>query len=223
MGYKIAIDGPSGAGKGYVAQSIASRLGILNIDTGAMYRAFAFYCNQNDIDVKDEKCVNDALKNVDIFIQYIDNMIKVFLNGTDISNKIRTEEIGAMASKVSTYPNVRGYMLEKQRMLAGNNNVVTEGRDIGTVVFPDAELKIFLTASVETRAYRRYKDLVIKNKNITFEQVLEDIKRRDESDTTRKISPLLKTDDMIEIDSTNLDKEQVVEKVLEEIRRKGLI
>ena len=223
MGYKIAIDGPSGAGKGYVAQSIAGKLGILNIDTGAMYRSFALYCKYNNINIDDEKTISAILKNVDIDIKCINNIIRAFLNGEDVSDKIRTEEIGMLASKVSALPKVRKYMLQRQRMLAGNNNVVTEGRDIGSVVFPDADLKIFLTATSEVRAQRRYKDLLAKNITITYEQVLEDIKKRDEADLTRKISPLIKTDDMIQIDSTNLTKEQVVEKVLELVRRKGLI
>ena len=223
MGYKIAIDGPSGAGKGFVAQSIANKLGILNIDTGAMYRSFALYCKRNNINIEDEKTINEALKKVEIDIKCINNIVIAFLNGEDVSSQIRTEEIGFLASKVSTFSTVRQYMLERQRRLAGENNVVTEGRDIGTVVFPDAELKIFLTASSEVRAKRRYIDLIAKNPSVTYEQVLQDIKRRDESDVTRKISPLVKTDDMIEIDTTHLTKEQVVENVLEQVKRKGLV
>lgn len=223
MGYKISIDGPSGAGKGCVAKSISERLGVLNIDTGAMYRAFALYCNRNNIDVQDENAVVQALSQVNINLETVNSEIKVILNGEDVSSYIRNEQIGYLASKVSTFIQVREYMKNKQRTLADEHNVVTEGRDIGSVVFPDAELKIYLTADVETRAERRYKDLLLKNKEITFEQVLEDIKRRDFSDTTRAISPLVKTEDMIEIDNTNMSKEQVVERVLELVKEKGLV
>lgn len=223
MGYKISIDGPSGAGKGCVAKSLSDRLGILNIDTGAMYRAFALYCKQTNVDVEDELKVKQALGNVDINLEPCIQGIRVLLNGSDVSKDIRNEQIGLMASKVSTIGIVREYMKKKQISLAGNHNVVAEGRDIGSIVFPDAELKIYLTADVETRAYRRYKDLLEKNKDVTFEQVLEDIKRRDASDKTRKISPLVKTEDMIEIDNTNLSKEQVIEIVLELVARKGLV
>ncbi|MBQ8044398.1 MAG: (d)CMP kinase [Clostridia bacterium] len=223
MGYKISIDGPSGAGKGCVAKSLSEKLGILNIDTGAMYRAFALYCNQTNVDVENEAKVKEIIGNVDINLEPGDNGLKVFLNGEDVSGNIRNEQIGMLAAKVSVIPEVREYMKQKQRALAGSHNVVTEGRDIGSVVFQDAELKIYLTADVDTRAHRRHKDLLLKNKDITFEQVLRDIKRRDESDKTRKISPLIKTEDMIEIDNTSLSKEQVVEKVLQLVASKGLV
>lgn len=223
MGYKIAIDGPSGAGKGCVAKSLSDKLGILNIDTGAMYRAFSLYCKQTNVDVENESKVKEIISCVDINLQPGNNGLKVILNGEDVSGDIRNEQIGMIAAKVSIIPEVREYMKQKQRNLAGNHNVVAEGRDIGSVVFPDADLKIYLTADVETRAHRRHKDLLLKNKDIKFEQVLEDIKRRDESDRTRKISPLIKTEDMIEIDNTNLSKEQVVEKVLQLVARKGLV
>ena len=223
MGYKISIDGPSGAGKGCVAKSVSERLNILNIDTGAMYRALALYCIESNVDVGNADEVIGILDNVDIYLENENSVVKVFLNNIDISSKIRTEQIGFAASKVASIIRVREYMREKQRKIAGSQNVIAEGRDIGSVVFPDAELKIYLTADVKTRADRRYKDLVAKNKDITFEQVLEDIKKRDESDKTRTISPLVKTDDMIEIDNTNMSKEAVVEKVLELVRQKGLV
>lgn len=223
MGYKISIDGPSGAGKGYVAKSLAEKLGILNIDTGAMYRTLALYCKQNDINVEDENEVSKIIEKVDITIEPLKEGFKVLLNNTDVSGEIRNEQIALLASKVSALSIVREYMKFKQRKIAGNYNVVAEGRDIGSVIFPDADLKIYLTADVDARAYRRYNDLLVKNKEITFEQVLEDIKRRDELDRTRKISPLVKTKDMIEIDNTNLSKEQVIEKVLELVARKGLV
>ena len=223
MGYKIAIDGPSGTGKGHVARVVSKILGIVNIDTGAMYRAFALYCNENNVNLEDTKAINEALENVEIEFEHNNDKMKVLLNGKDVSDAIRTEQVGYMASKVSAIVEIRQYMVKKQRELAGTNNVLMEGRDIGSVVFPDAELKIYLTADADVRAHRRYKDLVLKNKDVTFEQVLEDIKRRDELDKTKAISPLIKTEDMIEIDSTNLSKEQVVEKVLELVKEKGLV
>lgn len=223
MGYKISIDGPSGAGKGCVAKSVSEKLNILNIDTGAMYRALALYCIENNVNIENETDVINVLKDVDIYLENENATVKVFLNGKDISNSIRTEEIGFVASKVAAIIPVREYMRENQRKLAGTQNVVAEGRDIGSVVFPNAELKIYLTADVKTRAERRYKDLLVKNKDITFEQVLEDIKKRDESDRTRPISPLVKTEDMIEIDNTNMSKEAVVERVLELVKQKGLV
>lgn len=223
MGYKIAIDGPSGTGKGYVARIVSKMLGIVNIDTGAMYRAFALYCEENNINLDNLSDINNALKNVEIRFEHNIDTVKVFLNGKDVSETIRTEEVGMLASKVSAIAEVRQDMVKRQRELAGTSNVLMEGRDIGSVVFPDAELKIYLTAEPLVRAERRYKDLVLKNKEVTFEQVLEDIKRRDELDKTKAISPLIKTEDMIEIDSTNLSKEQVVERVLELIKSKGLV
>lgn len=223
MGYKIAIDGPSGTGKGYVARVVSGILGIVNIDTGAMYRAFALYCSENNVNIHEENEIKEALANVNINFEHTNNGLKIMLNGKDVSQSIRTEQVGFLASKVSSIVQVREYMVEKQRNLAGENNVLMEGRDIGSVVFPDAELKIYLTAEPKTRAERRYNELVLKGENVTFDQVLEDIQRRDEADKTKAISPLIKTEDMIEIDSTNLSKEQVVKRVLELLKDKGLV
>ena len=203
MGYKIAIDGPSGTGKGFVAHEISKRLGFMYVDTGAMYRAFGLYCENNNINTDDDKQVREALNNAEITFAYDKDVLKIYLNGIDVSNVIRTEQVGKLASIVSAIPEVRQDMVKRQRELAGANNVVMEGRDIGSVVFPNAELKIFLTAEASVRAERRYKDLVLKNKNVTFEEVFDDIKRRDEKDMTKAISPLIKTDDMIELDTTN--------------------
>ncbi len=223
MGYKISIDGPSGAGKGCVAKGLSERLDVLNIDTGAMYRTLALYCIENGINVHNENDVISILNDVDIYLRNENNQVKAYLNDIDVSSKIRTEQVGLVAAKVSSILDVREYMREKQRAMAGTQNVVAEGRDIGSVVFPDANLKIFLTAAVETRAKRRYKDMLEKNKQTTYEEVLEYIKQRDELDRTRKISPLIKTEDMVEIDNTNMTKQEVVEKVLELIKEKGLV
>jgi len=223
MGYKITIDGPSGTGKGFVAREISKVLGILNIDTGAMYRAFALYCYQNNVDLEDELEVKNALDTADIRFVYNDGELGVLLDAVCVTDKIRTEKIGFLASKVSAIPCVRQVMVEKQRKMAGSNNVLMEGRDIGSVVFPDAELKIFLTADATIRAKRRYNDLVLKNPEITLEQVKEDIKRRDFEDIHKGVSPLIKTKDMIELDTTNLSKQQVLDEVLKLVKDKGLV
>ncbi len=224
MGYKIAIDGPAGAGKGFVASTVAKKLDYLYIDTGAMYRAFGLYVSRNKIDINDEEKIEEALKNTDIKLVYDKNKnLKVYLNEEDVSQDIRTEQIGILSSVVSALPIVRKYMTESQRGLAGKNNVVMEGRDIGSVVFPDAELKIFLTASREERAKRRLQDLLEKGRKTTYGEVLDSIRKRDELDTTKKISPLIKTDDMIEIDSTFLTKDEVIDRVIKLVKGKGLI
>lgn len=221
MGYKITIDGPAGSGKGYLAQELSTRLGLLNIDTGAMYRAFTLYCKENNINLDNKSAVIKALNEAGIDFKYEGNILKIHLNGKDVSGSIRTEEIGLLASVVSAIPEVRKFMVTLQREIAGTHNIVMEGRDIGSVVFPDADLKIFLTASAKTRAQRRYKDLLLKNKSVTIEEVLESIKIRDQADINKSISPLVKTEDMIEIDTTDLDKKQVVEEVLKLVAKKG--
>lgn len=224
MGYKIAIDGPAGSGKGFVASNVAKKLDCLYIDTGAMYRAFGLYVSRNKIDINDEEKIEEALKNTDIKLVYDENKnLKVYLNEEDVSQDIRTEQIGILSSVVSALPIVRKYMTESQRGLAGKNNVVMEGRDIGSVVFPDAELKIFLTASREERAKRRLQDLLRKGRKTTYGEVLDSIRKRDELDTTKKISPLIKTDDMIEVDSTFLTKDEVIDRVIKLVKEKGLI
>ena len=223
MGYKITIDGPSGTGKGYVAKEISKKLGIVNIDTGAMYRAFALYCKENNIDLNDEIQVSHALQNAEIQFVYKEDVAKVLLNNNDVSDCIRTEEIGMLASKVSSIPIVRQDMVKRQRELAGETDVLMEGRDIGSVVFPDAELKIFLTADASVRAKRRYNQLTLAGKEVTYEQVLEDIKRRDEADINKGVSPLIKTEDMVELDTTTLSKQEVLDEVLRLVKEKGLI
>ena len=223
MGYKITIDGPSGSGKGYVAGEISKKLNIVNIDTGAMYRAIGLYCVENKVDLEQEREIINALENIQLSLEQSKDKIHIYLNDIDVSDKIRNEKIGFAAAKVSKIPEVREYVVSIQRMVAGKNNVVTEGRDIGSVVFPEAELKIYLTATETVRAERRLKDLLEKGHKVTFEEVLEDIRKRDLSDMTRKISPLIKTDDMIEVDTTNLNKQEVVKKVLELVNEKGLV
>ena len=223
MGYKITIDGPAGAGKGFLATELANRLNLLYVDTGAMYRAIALYTIENNIDASNNEKVIDSLKDINIKLSYEDKKLKIHLNNSDVSVKIRTEQVALVAAKVSSIPEVREFMVKLQRNFAKNNNIVMEGRDIGSIVLPDAELKIFLTGSKEERAKRRMLDLINKGKVVTLEEVIELINKRDELDTTREISPLIKTEDMIEIDTTNLDKDGVVKRALELVKEKGLI
>lgn len=223
MGYKITIDGPAGAGKGFLATELANRLDLLYVDTGAMYRAIALYTIENNIDASNNEQVIDSLKDINIKLSYVDKKLKIYLNNSDVSVKIRTEQVALVAAKVSSIPEVREFMVNIQRNFAKNNNIVMEGRDIGSIVLPDAELKIFLTGSKEERAKRRMLDLINKGKVVTLEEVIDLINKRDELDRTREISPLIKTEDMIEIDTTNLDKDGVVKRALELVEEKGLI
>lgn len=224
MGYKISIDGPSGSGKGFLASTVAKKIGYLYIDTGAMYRAFGLYISKNNIDLNDEEKIKKAINEVSIDFAYDENNnLRTYLNGCDVSDEIRTEQVGMLASVVSAVPHIRYDMVDRQRKLAGKSNVIMEGRDIGSVVFKDADLKIFLTASIEERAKRRFQDLLNKGRKVTYGEVIDNMKRRDEQDLTKEISPLLKTDDMIEIDTTFMSKDEVVNKVIELVKMKGLI
>lgn len=222
MGYKIAIDGPAGAGKGYVAKSLSQKLNITYIDTGAMYRAFGYYAYENNIDLTNEEEIRKALDSCDISFVYIEGKPNLILNGENIEDKIRTPLASKMVLKVSPIKQVRESMVEKQRQMAKEKSVVMEGRDIASVVFPDAEVKIFLTAAVEERAKRRYLDFKTKNPNITFEEVIQEIKGRDEIDLNRTVSPLIKVEDAIEIDTTNMTREEVVKHILNIIKDKGI-
>jgi len=220
MSFKIAIDGPSSSGKSTLAKKIASKLDYVYIDTGAMYRAMGFYFLKNGIDLKDEELISSHLDNVNIEINYVDGKQQVILNGEDIASLIRTEEIGNAGSIVSTYQLVREKLVELQQKMADVQNVVMDGRDIGTVVLPNADIKIYLNADCHERAIRRHQELLEKGLIKTLEEVELDLKERDYRDMNRKNSPLRKADDAIEIDSTNLDIEQVVDKVLNIVREK---
>lgn len=222
MGYKIAIDGPAGAGKGYVAKKISEILNIMYVDTGAMYRAFGYYVTQNNIDLKDREQLKQALNNCNISFEKVNSKYNVILNGENIESKIRTPLASKMVLQVSPIEQVRISMVEKQREMAKEQSVIMEGRDIASVVFPDADVKIFLTASINERAKRRYLDFKINNPNVKLEEVIEEIKRRDEIDTTREVSPLVKVKDAIEVDTTKMTREEVVEHILSIIRDKGI-
>lgn len=203
----IAIDGPAGSGKSSVSKLVAKNLGFTSIDTGALYRAVAYYFKSNEIS---EENIKSALKNIDLKARNIDGKFSVFLNGENVTDKIRGEEISKMTSKISKCHEVRDFLLDLQRNLAKSENCVMDGRDIGTVVMPNAEIKIFLTASPENRAMRRFNQL---GRSVPFENILEDLKKRDYQDTHREIAPLKMANDAILIDNSDMSLEQTVEKI----------
>lgn len=214
----IAIDGPAGAGKSTIARIVAKKEGSIYVDTGAMYRAMALYFMDNKISPDDQKVLEEALAEVDISISYRDGVQHILLNGEDVTDRLREEAVGNMASATSVNAKVREKLVALQQKLAKTASVVMDGRDIGTVVLPDAEVKIYLTASAHTRAVRRYEEL--KNKpdasNLpSVEQIEADIKDRDYRDMHREHSPLKKADDAVEVDSSDLTIEEVVERILE--------
>ncbi len=219
--FKVAIDGPSGAGKSTIARNCAKTLGFVYIDTGAMYRAAALACLNRGICIKKnpENAV-EIVNNISIDIDYIDGTQRIFLNGDDVSDKIRTPEVSMGASDISAIAQVREKLVSLQRMLSGTKNVIMDGRDIGTHVLPDADVKIFLTASPEIRAERRFKELLEKGVDTTYNQVLSDVLARDEQDMTREASPLRCAADAIKIDTTCLSFSESVENVLSIINNK---
>ena len=199
----VAIDGPAGAGKSSVSRMAALKLGYIYVDTGALYRAIGLKFLNSGYDESLECDVNSVLKNTRIDIKFIDGVQRVILDGEDVSDKIRTPKASMMASAVSAKPAVRDFLLEMQRKLARENNVLMDGRDIGTVVLPDAKIKIFLTASAEERAKRRYKELVEKGAKDTYEEVLADLEKRDYQDSHREIAPLKPAEDSIIVDTSD--------------------
>ena len=211
MSFQIAIDGPSATGKSTLAKALAKELSFIYIDTGAMYRAVGLYNIRKNIDLDNEADVVNTLKDISIDIKYIDKEQRIFLNGEDVSNQIREEKVGTAASIVSTYKKVREVLVDLQRSLANVQNVIMDGRDIGTVVLPNASLKIFLTASSEERTKRRYLELKEKGKDVSIEDVAKELKERDERDTKRANSPLTKAEDAILVDTTNMNIEQTIE------------
>lgn len=206
----ITIDGPSGAGKSTIAKLLAQKLGYNYLDTGALYRAVAWKIKQEKADPENEKKLKTLLQETDIVFE--GNSVKV--NGTDVTYQIRSPEIGELSSKVSAKPIVRKHLFSLQRQIGLRGKVIIEGRDIGTVIFPEAEHKFFLDASPEERGKRRYEELKKNNPKITVEATIESIKKRDERDSTRKNSPLKRTNDMIYIDTSNLTIEEVIKKIM---------
>lgn len=214
----IAIDGPAGAGKSTIARRAAAELGFIYVDTGALYRTVGLAATRNETYLSDAKMLDGLLNSIKVELKFIDGVQHIFLNNEDVSEDIRTPEASMMASKVSAIPAVREYLLELQRDIANKNNVIMDGRDIGTVVLPNAKIKIFLTASAKIRAERRYKELNEKGIKVNFEDVLNDIIERDYNDSHRAIAPLKPAEDSITVDTSNDDLEQAIKKLLCVIR-----
>ena len=214
MGFQIAIDGPVGSGKSSLAKAVANKLGYIHIDTGAMFRAVAFYAVQNHLDFENEQDFIKALPKIDIKIEFLGSQ-KVFLNNQDITQAIRTAEIGARASNIAHFPSVRGFLLELQQKLAETGNIVMDGRDIGTVVLPQADLKIFLDAAIEVRINRRIGELEELGIKADYNSLKKQILKRDYDDSNRKNAPLKAADDAIIIDTSSMNMEQVLEHLLD--------
>ncbi len=206
----IAIDGPSGAGKSTISRTVAEKLGYLYVDTGALYRTIGLYVLRKGGDPKNEQQVEALLPELKVDMGYENGIQQMFLLGENVTDQIRTPEVSMAASGVSAHSCVRAYLLELQRRLARENNVIMDGRDIGTVVLPKADVKIFLTASSEVRAKRRFDELTAKGENTTFEKVLEDVEKRDYADIHRAISPLVQAEDAIVADTSQLNFEESV-------------
>lgn len=214
MSYNIAIDGPAGAGKSTIAKMIAKKMNYIYVDTGAMYRAMALYFLRNGIKAEDEKAISDACKDVKVSIAYEDGIQMVLLNGENVNQYLRTEEVGNMASATSVYKDVRVKLVELQRELAANTDVVMDGRDIGTQVLPNANVKVYLTASSLVRAKRRYDELQAKGETCDLDMIEKDIIERDQRDMNREISPLCQADDATLVDSSDMTIEEVVEAII---------
>ena len=210
MGCNIAIDGPAGAGKSTIAKRVAKELSFIYVDTGAMYRAVALYLQKKGIDGTDSQAVADHCQEAEVSIRYEDGEQLVILNGENVNACIRTEEVGNMASKTSANPAVRAHLLNLQRNLAEKNNVVMDGRDIGTIVLPDAQVKIYLTASAEERTRRRMAEYEAKGLHADFEELLREVNLRDEQDKNRAVAPLRKAEDAVELDRTCMNAEEVL-------------
>lgn len=220
MSFNIAIDGPSGAGKSSISKEVAKKLGIVYVDTGALYRSIGFYFYKNNISLDNVDRVVSELDNISVNLVFKNGEQQVHLNGENVSSDIRLHIISEYASKVSAIPEVRKFLLQMQRNIARENNIIMDGRDIGTVVLPEADLKIYLTASAEVRADRRYKELVEKNQVVDYDTILKDIIERDNRDMTREIAPLKVADDAIIVDTSELDFEQSVQAIIDLIKEK---
>lgn len=212
--HAIAIDGPAGAGKSTIAKAVSAKLGFIYVDTGAMFRAMALGFLRAGIPADDENAISAAAEKADIAIRYENGVQQVLLNGENVSGLIRTEEVGNMASSVSIYPQVRKKLLELQRKIASENDVVMDGRDIGTVILPDADTKIFLTASARVRAARRYAELAEKGISCNLDDIVREMEERDYRDTHRDNAPLRKADDAVEVDTSELSVDEVIAAIL---------
>lgn len=210
MGYNVAIDGPAGAGKSTIAKLVAKEKGYIYVDTGAMYRGLAIHFLDRGIEAEETDKIIEACRDAEVTIQYEDGVQQVYLNGKNITARLRDEEVGNMASKSSPIPEVRAKLLELQQGLARTQDVIMDGRDIGTCVLPNADVKVFLTASVKTRAKRRYDELTEKGVSCSLEEIEKDIAERDERDMTRETAPLKQADDAVLVDSSDMSIEEVV-------------
>ena len=217
---RIAIDGPGGAGKSSIAKEVAKRLEIIYVDTGALYRTIGLYMVEHGIPTNDSLLVTNALGDINLELKYISGKQVILLDGVDVGDKIRAPEISMAASNVSAISGVRDYLLDTQRNLAATNSLIMDGRDIGTVILPNAEVKIFLTANPEARAKRRYNELIAKGKEVTYEQVYSDMVERDTQDSTRSIAPCVPADDAVIFDNSNYDFEGSVQEVIRIINQK---
>ena len=217
---RIAIDGPGGAGKSSVAKAVSHTLGIIYVDTGALYRNIGLYMLDHGIDTKDADVVVPALKNISIELKFEDGRQVILLNGVDRGDEIRTPAASMAASHVSAIPAVRDFLLDLQRSIAKKNSLVMDGRDIGTVILPDAEVKIFLTASPEARAYRRFKELTAAGKEVTLKQVYDEMVERDKNDSTRSVAPCVPAEDAVYLDNSKLNLEETVEEIIKIVKKK---
>ena len=215
MGFNIAVDGPAGAGKSTIAKLVAKKMNLIYVDTGAMYRAMALYMLKQNVDINNETAVAEACTGADVTIKYEDGMQVVYLNGENVNAYLRTEEVGNAASKTSAIPAVRARLLELQQNLAKTSDCIMDGRDIGTCVLPNADVKIYLTASSAVRAKRRYDELTAKGENCDIAQIQADIEERDHRDMTREIAPLKQAEDAVLVDSSYMTIDEVVEKIVE--------
>ncbi len=214
----IAIDGPGGAGKSTVSKAVAAALGIVYVDTGALYRTIGLYVKRAGVEPRDREAVTALLPQIEIEIKYVDGKQCVYLNGVDNGDAIRTPEMSMYASAVSAIPEVRAFLLDTQRNIARKNSVIMDGRDIGTVILPDAELKIFLTASEECRARRRYDELISRGQSVKYEDVLAEMNERDANDAGRDIAPTAAAADAVILDNTDMNFEQTVDAIVKMAR-----
>ena len=216
---KIAIDGPSGAGKSSVAKAVAKKMSIVYVDTGALYRTIGLFMTENAISSTDKDAVIAALPRISIELKYVDGKQIILLNGNEVGDNIRTPEIAMAASNVSALPEVRAFLLDTQRDLAKKNSVIMDGRDIGTVILPDAEVKIFLTASPEARAKRRYDELLAKGQTVNYDEIYKGMVERDKNDSTRAVAPCVPAPDAVYLDNSNLTPEETVDAVIKIVKK----
>lgn len=214
MSYNVAIDGPAGAGKSTIAKAVAKKLNLIYVDTGAMYRAMALYMLRHGVNLQDTEKIIENCKETDITIRYEDGVQVVLLNGENVNAFLRTEEVGKAASAVSAIPQVRKKLVELQHKLAAESDCIMDGRDIGTCVLPNAQTKIYLTASSEVRAKRRYDELAAKGEECDLEQIRADIEERDYRDMHREVSPLKQAEDAILVDTSEMTVDEVIEKII---------